>query len=323
MKIGARGGQMTGMDAAQPEAVGPDRLRIGVLASQGDFAAHARALESLGAISIEVRAPDDLRDLDGLVIPGGESTTITKAIERDGLAPAIRSHVERGRPILGTCAGMIVCDREHLGLVDAVARRNAFGRQIASFEAELAMDGLGPEPIRAVFIRAPWIEDHGPAVRGPGRHRRTSGGGARGRGAAVRLPPGAHRRLPRPRSADGDGHRGPPASRDRAGECEELMRDPRVNNLARILVRYSTEVKEGDTCVIEGPTAGEPLIAAVYEEVMRAGGHPVLALSLQGQLPTFFERASDAQLEWVSPALRVGGQGGGLPDRDRRRHQYP
>jgi 5'-phosphate synthase pdxT subunit len=155
---------MTGMDAAQPEAPGADRLRIGVLASQGDFAAHARALESLGASSVEVRSPGDLRDLDGLVIPGGESTTITKAIERDRLAAVIRSHAERGRPILGTCAGMIVCDREHLGLVDAVARRNAFGRQIASFEAELTMDGLGPEPIRAVFIRAPWIDEHGPAV---------------------------------------------------------------------------------------------------------------------------------------------------------------
>jgi 5'-phosphate synthase pdxT subunit len=154
---------MTGLEAP-PESGGPARLRIGVLASQGDFAAHARALESLGATSIEVRAPDDLRDLDGLVIPGGESTTITKAIERDDLAAAIRSHAESGRPILGTCAGMIVCDREHLGLVDAVARRNAFGRQIASFEAELKMGGLGPEPIRAVFIRAPWIEEHGPNV---------------------------------------------------------------------------------------------------------------------------------------------------------------
>jgi pyridoxal 5'-phosphate synthase pdxT subunit len=155
---------MTGLEAPPPESGGPARLRIGVLASQGDFAAHARVLESLGAASIEVRAPDDLHDLDGLVIPGGESTTITKAIERDGLAAAIRSHAESGRPILGTCAGMIVCDREHLGLVDAVARRNAFGRQIASFEAELEVGGLGPEPIRAVFIRAPWIEEHGPNV---------------------------------------------------------------------------------------------------------------------------------------------------------------
>jgi aminopeptidase len=79
------------------------------------------------------------------------------------------------------------------------------------------------------------------------------------------------------------------------------VRDPRVDNLARILVRYSTEVQEGETCVIEGPTAGEPLIAAVYEEVLRAGGHPILAVSLQGQLPVFFEHSSDAQLEWISP----------------------
>jgi 5'-phosphate synthase pdxT subunit len=155
---------MTGLDAAPSDADGTDRLRIGVLASQGDFAAHARALESLEATSTEVRTAEDLHDLDGLVIPGGESTTITKAIERDGLSGAIQAHAERGRPILGTCAGMIVCDREHLGLVDAVARRNAFGRQIASFEAELEMEGLGPEPIRAVFIRAPWIEEHGPGV---------------------------------------------------------------------------------------------------------------------------------------------------------------
>jgi 5'-phosphate synthase pdxT subunit len=155
---------MTGSEAVPPESGGPARMRIGVLSSQGDFAAHVRVLESLGAISMEVRTPDDLRDLDGLVIPGGESTTITKAIARDGLEGAIRFHAEQGRPILGTCAGMIVCDREHLGLVDAVARRNAFGRQIASFEAELEMGGLGPEPIRAVFIRAPWIEEHGPEV---------------------------------------------------------------------------------------------------------------------------------------------------------------
>jgi 5'-phosphate synthase pdxT subunit len=98
------------------------------------------------------------------VIPGGESTTITKAIERDGLELAIRAHADGGRPILGTCAGMIVCDREHLGLVDATARRNAFGRQIASFEVELEVEGLGPDPLRAVFIRAPRIESHGDDV---------------------------------------------------------------------------------------------------------------------------------------------------------------
>jgi 5'-phosphate synthase pdxT subunit len=140
------------------------RLRVGVLASQGDFAAHARMLTELGAEAIEVRNPDDFRGLDALVIPGGESTTITKAIERDGLEPAIRAHHESGRPILGTCAGMIVLDREHLGLLDATARRNAFGRQLASFETDLEIEGIGPEPMRSVFIRAPWISSHGPDV---------------------------------------------------------------------------------------------------------------------------------------------------------------
>ena len=135
-----------------------------MLASQGDFAAHAAMLRSLGADPVEVRTADQLRDLDGLVIPGGESTTIAKAIERDGLESAIRDHADSGRPILGTCAGMIICDRDHLGLVDATARRNAFGRQIASFELELEVGGVGPDPMRAVFIRAPWIEDHGAEV---------------------------------------------------------------------------------------------------------------------------------------------------------------
>jgi pyridoxal 5'-phosphate synthase pdxT subunit len=135
-----------------------------VLASQGDFAAHAAVLRELDAEPVEVRTPEEVGDLDGLVIPGGESTTISKAIERDGLGPAIRAHAEGGRPILGTCAGMIVCDRGHLGLVDVSARRNAFGRQIASFETEIQVKGIGPEPFRAVLIRAPWIEERGDGV---------------------------------------------------------------------------------------------------------------------------------------------------------------
>jgi pyridoxal 5'-phosphate synthase pdxT subunit len=147
-----------------PTSEGPGALTVGVLASQGDFAAHAEVLTSLGADAREVRTAEQLADLDALVIPGGESTTITKAIARDGLEPAIRAHAEAGRPILGTCAGMIVCDRAHLGLLDALARRNAFGRQLASFEADLEIDGIGPEPYRAVFIRAPWIESHGADV---------------------------------------------------------------------------------------------------------------------------------------------------------------
>jgi 5'-phosphate synthase pdxT subunit len=145
-------------------AADPAALVIGVLASQGDFAAHSRMLESLGAEAREVRTPEDLHGLDGLVIPGGESTTISKAIERDGLEPGIRAHVEAGRALLGTCAGLIMCDSEHLGLMDATARRNAFGRQRQSFESDLVVEGLGTEPLRAVFIRAPWIESHGDSV---------------------------------------------------------------------------------------------------------------------------------------------------------------
>jgi 5'-phosphate synthase pdxT subunit len=149
------------LEASPPQRSGAEPLRIGVLASQGDFAAHVEMLRSLGAEPVEVRTAEKIRDLGGLVIPGGESTTIMKAIERDGLEPAIRAHADSGLPILGTCAGMIVCDREHLGLVDVTARRNAFGRQIASFEVELEVGGLGPDPMRAVFIRAPWIDEYG------------------------------------------------------------------------------------------------------------------------------------------------------------------
>jgi 5'-phosphate synthase pdxT subunit len=147
-----------------PEAGSASALRVGALASQGDFAAHASILRAIGAEAVEVRTPADLADVAALVIPGGESTTISKAIERDRLADPIRAHVEAGKPVLGTCAGMIVCDREHLGLADLVARRNAFGRQLQSFEADLEIAGLGPEPMRAVFIRAPWVEAAGPEV---------------------------------------------------------------------------------------------------------------------------------------------------------------
>lgn len=121
-------------------------------------------LASLGAESVEVRTPEQLGNLDALVIPGGESTTISKGIDRDGLEPAIRAHAAAGGPILGSCAGMIVCDRDHLGLGDYSCRRNAFGRQLHSFEEDLAIDGIGPEPLRAVFIRAPWVEDGGDGV---------------------------------------------------------------------------------------------------------------------------------------------------------------
>jgi 5'-phosphate synthase pdxT subunit len=142
----------------------PQPLRVGVLAVQGDFAAHTRVLRELGATPSEVRTPGQLVDLDGLIIPGGESTTITMGMESAGLDEGVRSHHRAWRPILGTCAGMIVCDDRHLGLVDATTRRTAFGRQLQSFETDLEVEGLGPEPLRAVFIRAPWIERHGPEV---------------------------------------------------------------------------------------------------------------------------------------------------------------
>jgi 5'-phosphate synthase pdxT subunit len=121
-------------------------------------------LSALGAEATEVRTPDEVEGLDGLVIPGGESTTISMGMERDGLDRAVREYHRAGGPILGSCAGMIVADREHLGLADYLCRRNAFGRQLHSFEEDLRVEGLGEEPLRAVFIRAPWVEEHGPGV---------------------------------------------------------------------------------------------------------------------------------------------------------------
>jgi 5'-phosphate synthase pdxT subunit len=134
---------------------------IGVLALQGDFEAHARALRKLGAEAREVRTAADVEGLDGLVIPGGESTTMSLGIERERLAEPLSELVRSGRPVLGTCAGLIMLDREHLGLLDVTATRNAFGRQVKSFEADLELDG---GPLRAVFIRAPWVQDHGEGV---------------------------------------------------------------------------------------------------------------------------------------------------------------
>ena len=137
---------------------------VGVLALQGDFEAHAKLLRELGAEPREVRTPAGLDGLDGLVIPGGESTVMTLGIEREGLAEPLRRLAGAGIPVLGTCAGLIMLDRDHLGLMDIVARRNAFGRQVRSFEAELDVTGLEGGPLRAVFIRAPWIEEHGDEV---------------------------------------------------------------------------------------------------------------------------------------------------------------
>lgn len=139
-------------------------MLIGVLAIQGGFEAHLEMLRGLGAEVRDVRLPGDLEGLDGLVIPGGESTTIVKGIESAGLGDAIAAHHAQGKPIFGTCAGMIVCDADHLGLLDVTARRNAFGRQMQSFEVDLPVGRIGEEPLRAVFIRAPWVERYGPGV---------------------------------------------------------------------------------------------------------------------------------------------------------------
>jgi pyridoxal 5'-phosphate synthase pdxT subunit len=137
---------------------------VGVLAIQGDFEAHAGVLVRLGAEARIVRTPADLEGLDALVIPGGESTTMTLGIEREGLAEPLRDLVRSGIPTLGTCAGLIMLDRDHLDLLDVTARRNAFGRQVQSFEADLELDGLLDAPLRAVFIRAPWAEELGEEV---------------------------------------------------------------------------------------------------------------------------------------------------------------
>ena len=138
--------------------------RVGVLALQGDFEAHAKVLLELGATPRVVRTPEDLDGLDALVIPGGESTTMTLGIEREGLAEPLRELVSRGTPTLGTCAGLIMLDRDHLGLLDVTSRRNAFGRQLSSFESDIELDGIEGGPLRAVFIRAPWIEETGEDV---------------------------------------------------------------------------------------------------------------------------------------------------------------
>jgi 5'-phosphate synthase pdxT subunit len=134
-------------------------LRIGVLAVQGNFREHVAVLRRLGADPVEVRLPEHLDGLDGLILPGGESTAITRLMRLYGLDEALQRFAP---PVFGTCAGMIVLDRNHLGLADFTVQRNAFGRQVRSFEADVDI-GMG-EPMRGVFIRAPWIEDAGPEV---------------------------------------------------------------------------------------------------------------------------------------------------------------
>jgi 5'-phosphate synthase pdxT subunit len=144
---------------------------VGVLALQGDVAEHVAALEKSGADAIPVKTLAELERVDGLVIPGGESTTVMKLLARFELAQPIVARVRAGMPLWGTCMGMIVVardvaglDQPSLGLLDVTVRRNAFGRQNESAEIELAIPALGPRPFPAIFIRAPWIERAGPSV---------------------------------------------------------------------------------------------------------------------------------------------------------------
>jgi 5'-phosphate synthase pdxT subunit len=136
------------------------RPRVGVLAVQGNFREHAAMLRRLGADVIEVRKPEQLDELDGLVVPGGESTTFMRLMRLYGLDEAVQRF---GGPVFGTCAGMIVLDRNHLGLMDVEVDRNAYGRQVASFEADLRLEGED-DPLRGVFIRAPRLRERGPDV---------------------------------------------------------------------------------------------------------------------------------------------------------------
>jgi pyridoxal 5'-phosphate synthase pdxT subunit len=145
-------------------------VKAGVLALQGDFREHARMLDAVGTTPVEVRTTAELAGVDLLVIPGGESTTIGKLARIEGLVEPVRERAAAGMPILGTCAGMIVlADRVEggaplFGLIDITVRRNAYGRQVDSFETDLDVEGID-HPVRGVFIRAPWVEDVGPEVR--------------------------------------------------------------------------------------------------------------------------------------------------------------
>ena len=165
---------------------------IGVLALQGDAREHLGRIESCGATAIPVRRETELASVDGLILPGGESTTIAKLLTRFELMEPLRKHIGSGLAVYGSCAGMILLadrildaprDQDTIGGMDVTVRRNAFGRQIESFENEVPMPAVGERPFAAVFIRAPWVEQAGPAVEILGR---VSGGAADGRVVAVR-----------------------------------------------------------------------------------------------------------------------------------------
>lgn len=147
--------------------------KIGVLALQGDVREHTQALVELGAHPVAVRQPEDLAGIDGLILPGGESTAIALLLVSSGLWDPLAERLTAGMPAFGTCAGMILLatevldgrpDQRRFAVADIAVRRNAFGRQVDSFEADLTVEGLGPEPVHAVFIRAPLVERTGPGV---------------------------------------------------------------------------------------------------------------------------------------------------------------
>ena len=195
---------------------------IGVLALQGDVREHVAALTACGARAVPVRRAAELDAVDAMVLPGGESTTMSRLLVTFELLAPLRARIAAGMPTYGSCAGMILLarevldgrpDQQQLGGLDVVVRRNAFGRQVDSFETDLRVDGLRGGPVRAVFIRAPWVEEvgagragarHGAPPHGGGLgHRRGRGPGRRGAaggGARDGVPPGAHRRPARARA---------------------------------------------------------------------------------------------------------------------------
>jgi 5'-phosphate synthase pdxT subunit len=177
-------------DRVRPAAEQPPV--VGVLALQGDVREHLAVLAGLGAEPVTVRRPEELTAVDGLVVPGGESTTIVKLAERSGLLGPLRAAVRDGLPVYGSCAGMIVladrvldapADQQTVGGLDVTVRRNAFGRQVDSFESAVELAGVPGGPVHAVFIRAPWVEQAGPGVEVLGR---VVGGPADGKVVAVR-----------------------------------------------------------------------------------------------------------------------------------------
>lgn len=153
-------------------------ITIGILALQGDFEAHRTLLEErLGVRTVLVRTADELRSVDGLILPGGESTTVGKLLDRFGLDGVIRERAEQGMPVFGTCAGLILLaheiegsDQPRLGLLDVTVARNAFGRQVESFEADIPVPALGSDAVPGVFIRAPYVKEAGPGVEALGTY---------------------------------------------------------------------------------------------------------------------------------------------------------